>query len=92
MAGGEDLGDGAAGVVANQVHLREPEAVAQVGDHLGQRGGRHVVAGRGAAVRGQVDGDAAARVAQVLDDLPPQQAAGADAVHEQRGRARPSSV
>jgi hypothetical protein len=36
-------------------------------------------------VRGQVGRDAAAGVAQVLDDLPPQRAAGADAVYEQRG-------
>jgi len=36
VAGGEDLGDGAAGVVAHQVHLHEPQAVAQVRDGLGQ--------------------------------------------------------
>jgi hypothetical protein len=71
VTGGEDLRDGAAGVVTHQIHLPDPEAVAQVGDDLGKRGGRQVVAGRGAAMQRQVDGDAAARVLQVLDHMPP---------------------
>lgn len=86
MAGGENLRDGTAGVVAGQVDLAEPEAAAQAGERLGERGRRHVRAGGAGTVRGQVDRDAAAAAAQILDDLPPQCAAGADAVHEQRGR------
>jgi len=81
---GEELRDRPAGVVADEVDLVEPEAVAQVGDDLGQRGDRQVGAARGAAVQRQVDRDAAARVLQVLDDVPPEQAVGAKTVHEQR--------
>jgi hypothetical protein len=88
VAGREDLGDGTAGVIAHQVHLREPETVAQVGDDLSERGDRQVVATRGAAVQRQVDRDAAARVAQVLHDMTPQHPVGAEAVHEQCDRAR----
>jgi len=83
MAGGEDLANGAASVVAHQVDLVQAERGTQLLDHLGHRGHRLVIARRRAAVAGQVDRHAATGVLQGLDDVPPQHAACAGAVHEQ---------
>jgi len=84
---GEDLRDGPAGVVAHQVHLIESEPLAQVLDHVGHRAGRQVRARRGAAVGREVDGDAAACAGELLDDVPPEHAVRAEAVHEQGDRS-----
>jgi len=61
IAGGEDLADGPAGVVAHEVDLAEPEAAAESRENLGHRRYGHVGTRGCAAVRGQVDGDAPGR-------------------------------
>src|SRR5213076_1772515 len=89
VAGGEDLRDGPAGVVGDEIDAGEPERVAEVLQPLRQRGDRQVLAGgyRTVAVQRQVERDAAS-VAVMLprqraDDVAPEKGVGGDAVHEQ---------
>ena len=49
VAGGEDLGDGAARVVGYEVDRRQPQGIADVGQHIGQGAERRVVIGAGGA-------------------------------------------
>jgi len=78
MAGGEDLGDGPAGVVGDEIDTGEPERVAEVLQPFRQCGDRQVLAGgyRAAAVQGEVKGDAApsagALPGQRADDIAPE--------------------
>ncbi len=89
MGGREHLGHRAAGVVGDQVDTGQVEGVAAVFDEAGQAGQGEVLVrgGRGMAVQRQVQGDAPALAVQLGDDVPPQVAAGADAVHEEHRAA-----
>ena len=94
LAGREYLRDRAAGVVRDQVDLGEVERVAAVGDEAGQSRQREVLAGGGGRVpvQRQVERHAAALPADLVDHVPPQVAAGAEAVHEQGRAAGPAGV
>ena len=72
MAGGEDLRDGAAGVVGDQIDPGESEGLAEVLEARGQRGQGQVLPGghRAAAVQGEVHCDAPAPASRA-DDVAP---------------------
>src|SRR4029077_12200850 len=95
VPGGEDLGDGAAGVVGDEVDAGEPERVAEVLEAVRQRGQGQVlpVGHRAAAVQRQVEGDAASLAGSLAreraDDVAPQVGVGRDAVDEHGGRPGP---
>ena len=94
VPGREHLGDGAAGVVRDEVDAGQPERVAEAGDEAGQARQREVLVGRCGSlpVQRQVDGHAAALAVELADHVPPQVAAGAGAVDEQRRAARAAGV
>jgi len=87
MVGREQLRDGRAAVVRDQVDLVEPERGAEGLEHLRLGRKRDVlVLGRARpAVGQQVHRDAAAHVGDALDDVAPEMAVQEDAVHEQGG-------
>src|SRR5947209_9436492 len=88
MVGGEDLSQGAAAVVADEIDLREVERLTEHLEHLRDlgKGEVRVCCGSGLAVSEEVDRDAAADVAQPGEDVTPEVAVEKHAVHEQRGR------
>jgi hypothetical protein len=85
VAGGEDLGDGPAGVVGDEIDAGEPERVAEVLQASRQRGDGQVLPGghRAAPMQREVDGNAASLGGQRVDDVAPEKGVGGDAVHEQ---------
>jgi DNA-binding NarL/FixJ family response regulator len=92
VAGGEDLGDGPAGVVRDEIDAGQPQRDAEVLKAGGQGGERQVLFGGhwALAMQREVDGDVAALAGmlrrQRADDIAPQVGVGGDAVHEQGGR------
>ena len=85
MARGEDLRDGTAGVVRDQVDAVEVERVAELLDHIGERRQREVLVGvrRTPTVQRKVERNAAAFVRDERDDVAPQVRARPDAVDEE---------
>jgi hypothetical protein len=94
VAGGEDLGDGPAGVVGDEIDASEPERVAEVLQASRQRGDGQVLPGghRAAPVQREVDGNVASLGAQRADDVAPEKGVGGDAMHEQRHGPGPLRV
>src|ERR1700722_14909225 len=94
VAGGEHLADRAAGVVRDEVDVAQLEARAEPGQEAGESGQGEVLVrgGRSQPVQRQVDGHAAALAVELVDHVPPQVAAGAQAVDEQRYPARAARV
>jgi len=89
VARSEELDDGGAAVVGDDVHLIELEPVAERRQHGRLRVEREVLIGARArhAMRHQVDGDAAADVRDPIDDGAPQVAVQEDPVDEEGGGA-----
>jgi hypothetical protein len=94
VADREYLGDRAAGVVRDEVDAGQFERVAEACDEPRQARQREVLAGGGRSVpvQRQVDRHAAALATDLIDNVPPQVSAGANAVEEQCGAARPAGI
>jgi hypothetical protein len=88
VAGGEDLGDGPAGVIGHEIDAGEPERVAEVLQTRRQRRNGQILPGRhrALAVQRQVERDAASLPGQRADDIAPEERVRGDAVHEQGHR------
>ena len=97
VAGREDLRDGAAGVVGDEVDAGQVERLAEGGDRVGQRRERVVAVRRRRRppVQRQVESDRSARLMvgaalrrlELREDVAPQVGVGADAVYEEGDRA-----
>ncbi len=85
---GEDLRNGAAAVIGDQIDLVDAERVQHLGDHLRLRGEGNILRRRnlGVAEPHQVDGDTAPPMLDAVDDMAPVIAVDRHAMDEQRHR------
>src|SRR5215470_1739181 len=91
MGGGEDLRDGAAAVVGDEVGLFDTQRVHDLGDHprLGRKRDILRRSDFGIAEPHEVDGNAAPSMLDEIDDMAPVISVEGHPVDKERGRALP---